>query len=108
MSSSPPMRFPLLLSAFCALLAAVVFFTAMVPAAAEERQLGDIERQRERLLEQLAGRNAALRDTELGLRYDPQTLLVEIDRLGMTPDELLARYPEATPEQAEPGPESWR
>ena len=80
--------------------ALTLFFANTVPALQERDGLRDVEEQ----LVDLAQRfQEARRQTQLGIgdasEYDLQSLLVAIDHLGYTPQELCNDYPDrsATP-----------
>lgn len=89
--------------------ALTLFFANTVPALRERdglREVGDE-------LEDLAKRyEEAIRQTQFGVgdasEYDLQSLLVAIDHLGYTPQELCSDYPdrstEASPRDANPTP----
>ena len=92
--------FPLLIILFCGLVGLMLFFSSTVPAVAERGELRHLEHSRRALLELLGQQNRAFAHTERALEFDPQTVLVEIDKLGLVPEELLARFPD-DPEQGD-------
>jgi hypothetical protein len=83
-------RLPILVAAACTALAALLFATSTVPALREGEDLRRMERRTRAELLDLLTRTRELRERRLALDWDPQTLLVEIDRLGLLPEELLA------------------
>ena len=92
--SGPGSRFPMLVAGICLGLAALLYFTGLLPAMRERDELDRADRSRQTLLRDLATRAHDLRERQDALDRDPQSVLVEIDALGMTPDELLDAYPE--------------
>ena len=90
-------RLPLLLTTVCGGVSVWLFFAAVAPALRERRELGRIETRQSRLLEALRDGNQDLRGRLASLGEDPQTLLVEIDRMHLTPAELIRRFGAAAP-----------
>lgn len=84
-------RLPLRLTLVCFGLGLVLFFTTSAPAWTEQAQLGDRLDQQQKARQLLDYRNADLASRSEALDWDVQALLVEIDRQGMTPDELLEK-----------------
>ena len=82
-------RFPLAVAVLCGGAALALFVSGTVPAIAERGQLRDLEAGRRALLELLQRESADLAATERALARDPQAVLVELDRLGYTPGDLL-------------------
>ncbi len=87
-------KFPLAVFVLCGGAGLALLLTGTVPALAEQSRLRQLESRRQEMLELLQRRADELRRTEVSLDQDPQTLLLEIDKLGLTPDELLAEQPE--------------
>jgi hypothetical protein len=81
--------FALHLTIACLGLALLLLFRSLVPAFREQDSLVQVEQKHLELRAHLL----ALRDREWAVRtalgFDPQTLRVEIDRLGLTPEQLL-------------------
>ena len=92
---STGVRFPTIISVTCGLLAALLLVTATLPALAERGRIRHLEEARRQMLELVGQQNQQRRRSAVALERDPQALLVEIDRLGLIPDELLARQPAA-------------
>jgi hypothetical protein len=82
-------RFPLLVALVCTVLAVALFLTGTVPALREADDLRRTEQSNRTELLQLLRQSQELRQRQRALEWDPQTLLVELDRLGLTPDEIL-------------------
>lgn len=75
--------------AVCAGVALALFATSTAPAWSGLRGLREAERALLRSREELGRRIAELGVRGTALDRDPQALLVAIDRLGLTPEELL-------------------
>ena len=86
----PRSAFPLVVTGLCLGLALTVFFTATVPALQERRMLESVEVEKLRLRDELDHAIAGLRARDDALRHDVQTVLLEIDRLGLLPADLGA------------------
>jgi hypothetical protein len=67
----------------------LLFMTTTAPVWNEGRRLRDVLAERQKLRDLLDERNTELQCRTEALEWDLQALLVEIDRQGMTPDELL-------------------
>jgi hypothetical protein len=67
----------------------LLFVTTTAPAWGEGRQLRDLLSERHKLRGLLDQHNTDLQRRTQALDWDLQALLVEIDRQGLTPDELL-------------------
>ncbi len=81
-------RFPLWIALGSCVIALAIYFTSTIPALREQRELRRIERaQAERLRTLEDARRIGLR-TRIALDRDPQTVLLELDRLGLTPEDL--------------------
>lgn len=92
--------FPLWISLGSTIAALILFFSATVPAIAEMRYLGEVAHERIRFDEQLSeelDRDALHR---IGLEYDLQTLLVELDKRGIPCDSILSNDPDGQAGQA--------
>ena len=85
-------RLPLFVTLVCGAASVWLFFVAVAPALRERAALRQVEERQTRLLEALQTGNADLRARLAHLGEDPQTLLVEIDRLHLTPNELIRRF----------------
>lgn len=83
-------RFPLVVALVCTVLAAMLFVTGTVPALREADDLRRTERRNRTELLQLLRQSHELRQRQEALQWDPQTLLVELDRLGIVPDEITS------------------
>lgn len=84
-------RLPLRLTLVCFGLGLALFFTTSAPAWTERAQLADLLDKKQKLRHLLDESNAELFSRSEALDWDVQALLVEIDRQGMTPDELLQK-----------------
>ena len=84
-------RLPLRLTLVAFGLGLVLFFSTSAPAWTEHRQLGELVDKQRKLRDLLDQKNAELFGRSEALDWDVQALLVEIDRQGMTPDELLEK-----------------
>lgn len=82
-------RFPLLVTLACVATGLTLFFTTTMPALRERATLTSVAAEQARLRAQLDELRTRTLRTREALRHDPQTILLEIDRLGMIPDELL-------------------
>lgn len=81
--------FALHLTIACLGLALLLFFRSLVPAFTEQRSLLEVERRHEELRAHLLQLRRRDWEVRAALEFDPQTLRVEIDRLGLTPEQLL-------------------
>jgi len=85
--------------------ALTLFLSNTVPALRERDGLQEIDNE---LKELIAQYEEAIRQTKVGVgdagTYDLQALLVAIDRLGYTPQELCRAYPEQQATEAAPIP----
>ena len=94
-----PPTFPLLLALLFILGTLATFFSSTVPTLRERDILRATHAQMQQLKGSLDTTLSAWRGREAAMDQDVETLLVEIDRLGMTPDDLTARRePKASPE----------
>jgi len=93
-NSIRPGGLPLGLAAFSIALSLLLFLTGTVPALREARDLERTEQQNIQDLTDLLGQTRDLRQRQQALDWDPQTVLMEIDRLGLVPDELLEDFPQ--------------
>jgi hypothetical protein len=82
-------RFPLVVAFVCTGLAAALFVTGTIPALREADDLRRTEQVNRAELLRLLRDSRELRQRQRALAWDPQALLVELDRLGYTPDDLL-------------------
>ena len=98
-SNSRGGRFPLVVALVCTVLASVLFLTGTVPALREADDLRRTEQSNRAELLQLLRQSRELRQRQRALDWDPQTLLVELDRRGLHPDDMLddAMLDEAVP-----------
>ncbi|HLU40010.1 MAG TPA: hypothetical protein VK081_11525 [Planctomycetota bacterium] len=78
-----------LIAVACTAAGVLLFFTGTAPALREHEHLRAVEAERGAAFAELAERLAALRSEDESLRTDPQTILLAIDRAGLTPGELL-------------------
>jgi hypothetical protein len=90
-------RFPLILGLCCTTLAALLFVTGTLPALRERDDLRNVVESRRQALARLVRETEELRRAQYASTRDPQAVLVEIDALNLTPDELLAKYATDTP-----------
>lgn len=90
-------RLPIVVGLVCVAGAAALFLTNTVPALRESEDLQQAEEARLELLEKLVHQSRELRDRQRALEWDPQSVLMEIDALGLTPAELLAEQSDANP-----------
>ena len=88
-NNATPRRFPILVCTICGIAALALFFASTVPAIAQQSQLDQLEADRLEMLQSLIEQNGQWTNTMASLQHDPQTVLVEIDKLGLTPEELL-------------------
>ena len=83
--------------------ALTLFFANTVPALRERDGLAEV---RGELADLVQRYEEAIRQTQLGIgdasEYDLQALLVAIDQLGYTPQELCRAYPERANDQGKP------
>lgn len=84
---------PLGLAFFSITLCVLLFLTGTVPALREASDLRGTEQHNRQQLSDLLERGHDLRQRQQALEWDPQTVLVEIDRLGLLPGELLEDSP---------------
>jgi hypothetical protein len=70
-------------------LALLLFFRSLVPAWSEQDALLRVEAERQALKEHLLALQQRDWEVRTALAFDPQTLRVEIDRLGLTPEQLI-------------------
>lgn len=82
--------FPLLVTIACLGITILLYLTATAPALRQSQQLHDVEQAQNKLRGILAKKAHDIALTESSLKWDPQTVLVEIDNLGLTPWEILA------------------
>ena len=81
-------RFPLAVFTACSGMALVLLITTTMPAVLENRALRAGEEERQRKLEALEADVRSLRGRAAALDVDPQQVLVELDRHGLTPDDF--------------------
>lgn len=91
-----PRRFPALVALGSLVLALLLFLDSTVPALKERRELLRLEADRVELLRQLAREATAFALRRTGLSRDIQTILVELDRQGIYPAELLEELRQQT------------
>ena len=93
-------QFPRVVAWFALALAVVLFLSNTVPAVRERQALrataNDLQQLRQQYDAAIAHAIAAMPGPKG--EQDLQAVLVAIDRIGWTPDELLRCYPESTPE----------
>jgi hypothetical protein len=89
MGGGPERTFPAWITLLSTLVAMLLFLTMTVPAVREQRELRRIESEKARLRAQYEDTLRTDRERRRALHWDPQTVLLEIDRLGLTPQELL-------------------
>jgi len=82
-------RFPALVAAGSLLLALLLFFHSTVPALKERDELLRMEAHRLQLQKQLTREATAFALRRTALSRDIQTVLLELDRQGIYPEELL-------------------
>ena len=82
--------------------ALTLFFANTVPALRERDGLQQVDAE---LTDLVRRYEDAIRQTQLGVgdasEYDLQSLLVAIDHLGYTPEELCRAYPRRAPEEGD-------
>ena len=88
-------QFPAVVAAGSLLLALLLFFQSTVPALKESHELLRIEEQQRQLLRELTREATAFALRRTALSRDIQTVLVELDRQGIYPAELLEELREA-------------
>jgi hypothetical protein len=71
------------------LLALLLFFQSTVPALKESHELLRMEKQQLQLVRELTREATAFALRRTGLSRDIQTILIELDRQGIYPEELL-------------------
>ncbi|MEM7204271.1 MAG: hypothetical protein AAF628_28690 [Planctomycetota bacterium] len=86
---SEPRRFPLAVTVLCGGAALALFFFSTVPAVTERDRLRGLEASRQDLLDILQQESATQGATAAALEVDPQAVLVELDKLQLTPGDLL-------------------
>ncbi|MCC6671797.1 MAG: hypothetical protein IT458_12095 [Planctomycetes bacterium] len=96
-----PATLPMVAAMVCLGLGLVLFFEGTVPALRERDQHLATHGQLLRLRDAYDRAIRRAYEVEAALDDDPETILVQIDRLGLTPAELLARTAERAKE-AEP------
>ena len=82
--------FPALVAAGSLGLAVLLFFQTTVPALKEQQALLQIERQQLKLQQQLTREATGFALRRTALSRDIQTVLLELDRQGIYPAELMA------------------
>lgn len=92
--------FPLLLAILFLGGAALLFVTSTLPALRERDTLLDKRLELARIQERLESALAKWRGREQAMDEDIETLLVEIDRLGLLPEELVADFAQKPPQGA--------
>ena len=93
---------PIVLALFSLVFSALLFMTGTVPALRESEELRETQQRRREQLNELLLRSQDLRQRQQALEWDPQTVLVEIDRLGRMPDDLLEDFPQQDEEAGDP------
>jgi nucleotide-binding universal stress UspA family protein len=81
--------FPWVVSLGCLGALALLFLHSTMPALAEHRELELREEQFRSELDESEARIRSLRRATRQVGQDPETLLVEFDRLGMTPQQAI-------------------
>lgn len=81
--------FSLWITAACLVAGAAVFLYSTAPALREHAWLSTVARQQAKLQASLRAHIHALRTKQESLGQDVQTLLMAIDDLGLTPQELM-------------------
>lgn len=84
--------FPLLLAAVCVIATGLLFLTSTLPALRERDVLAEKRADLTRIQQRLETALANWRGREQAMDDDIETLLVEIDKLGMLPEELVAGF----------------
>ncbi|MEY2979981.1 MAG: hypothetical protein RL562_208 [Planctomycetota bacterium] len=99
--------FPWVVSLGCLGALALLFLHSTMPALAEHRELEHREEQFRSELDEAEARIRSLRRATRQVGQDPETLLVEFDRLGLTPQQAIdevARELDAAPPEPESTP----
>jgi len=83
-------RFPALVAAGSLVLALLLFFQGTVPALRERRKLLRVEAEQLQVQKELSREATAFALRRTALSRDIQTVLLELDRQGIYPRDLLA------------------
>ena len=89
----PPPRpgtFPVVVTVISLLLALGLFFQSTAPALQERQELAQVELQKRAQLQEMMRQTTAFALRRTALEWDLQTILVELDRQGIYPGEILA------------------
>lgn len=104
-AKDPTARLPAYIALFSLLIALWIFTRNTVPALEERNELRHAEqhllRELARTRERIASSEARLHAPGPHSPTDPQALMVAIDAMGLTPAELLMRYPEDAEQSGE-------
>jgi hypothetical protein len=89
--------FPLWVTAGTLALTLALLVTTTLPALQDRDALQRTEREKTRLRDLYEEQRRANQRSRAALRHDPQTILLEMDRLGLMPDELVPPAGDAAP-----------
>ena len=81
--------FPLVVAALSTITALALFFTATVPALQESRDLNQVEVEQQQVHTNLWRELDNASKTQMALRVDVQSMMVELDRHGIYAGEVL-------------------
>ena len=82
--------FPLWVTAGTLALTLALLVSTTLPALRDRGALQQIEQEKTRLRDLYEEQRRANQRSRATLRHDPQTILLEMDRLGLMPDEVMA------------------